>query len=197
MESEEEQRRKRLEFRKMLLKVSEGLTSENVADLKHLLRGDIVQSKLEGSSRGIDIFELLIEKNSISSDNIGYLKDCLDFLDRKDLIADLVKPYEERGSITRMTRHKIRDDLDLNTVVLTEIGKEVGKDWKMLARHLSVPEPDIEQINNQYFRDLHEASYQALVRWKDKKGDRATAKVLKRALEDMRLMGVVSKYFDV
>lgn len=68
------------------------------------------------------------------------------------------------GSITRMTRHKIREDLDLNTVVLTEIGKEVGKDWKMLARHLSVPEPDIEQINNQYFRDLHEASYQALVR---------------------------------
>ena len=68
------------------------------------------------------------------------------------------------GSITRKTRHKIRDDLDLNPLVLTEIGKEVGKDWKMLARHLSVPEPDIEQINNQYFRDLHEASYQALVR---------------------------------
>ena len=34
-------------------------------------------------------------------------------------------------------------------------------------------------------------------RWKDKNGDKATAKVLKRALEDMRLMGVVSKYFDV
>ena len=63
METEEEQRRKRLEFRKMLLKVSEGLSSENVADLKHLLRGDIVQSKLEASSRGIDIFELLIEKS--------------------------------------------------------------------------------------------------------------------------------------
>lgn len=65
MEPEEEQRRKRLEFRKMLLKVSEGLTSGNVDDLKHLMRGDIVQSKLEGSSRGIDIFELLIEKSEI------------------------------------------------------------------------------------------------------------------------------------
>lgn len=45
-----------------------------------------------------------------------------------------------------------------------EIGKEVGKDWKMLSRHLGVSEPDIQQINNQYVMDLHEASLQALLR---------------------------------
>lgn len=61
-------------------------------------------------------------------------------------------------------QNKIRTEDDLNVLNLTEIGKEVGKDWKMLARHLGVPEPDIQQISHAYYNDLHEASFQALTR---------------------------------
>ena len=65
MDTAEEESKKRLEFRKMLLKVSEGLSSEDLDNLKHLLRGEIVQVKLDSCKRGIDIFESLEEKSNL------------------------------------------------------------------------------------------------------------------------------------
>ena len=68
------------------------------------------------------------------------------------------------GSVVPPQQNKIISEIDLNYVNLMEIGKEVGRDWKMLARHLNVPESDIQQISHAYFNDLHEASFQALLR---------------------------------
>ena len=49
-------------------------------------------------------------------------------------------------------------------VVLGEIAKEIGNDWKMLARRLGLTESDIQAIDKANMFDLHEASLQALMR---------------------------------
>ena len=67
------------------------------------------------------------------------------------------------GSIVT-PQSKILSENDLSHVNLMEIGKEVGKDWKMLARHLNLPESEIQQIQAANIMDLHEASLQALLR---------------------------------
>ena len=51
------------------------------------------------------------------------------------------------------------DDRLLNTVA-----KEIGRDWKMLSRQLGLDETSIQSIHQAHFGDLHEASYQALLR---------------------------------
>ncbi len=55
-------------------------------------------------------------------------------------------------------------DRDLTPLKLGEIAKDIGREWKMLARHLGVTEPDIQSINQANMYDLHEAALQALLR---------------------------------
>ena len=61
--AEDENRVKRLEFRRMLLKLSDRLSSENLEDLKHLLIDEIPKVKLESSRQGTSLFEALEEKS--------------------------------------------------------------------------------------------------------------------------------------
>lgn len=42
------------------------------------------------------------------------------------------------------------------------ISEEVGRDWKMLGRHLGLDEATLESIQQAYFTDLKEAAYQML-----------------------------------
>lgn len=63
MASEEEEMKIRLEFRMMLMKVSDRLSSENLDNLKHLLRDEIPKAKIEAAKTGIDLFESLEEKS--------------------------------------------------------------------------------------------------------------------------------------
>ena len=59
---------------------------------------------------------------------------------------------------------KIYTDKDLDSVSLGKIAKDVGREWKMLARHLGLSEPDIQAIHQANMFDLHEASLQSLLR---------------------------------
>lgn len=47
---------------------------------------------------------------------------------------------------------------------LKQISEEVGRDWRMLGRHLGLDEATLESINQAHFSDLKEASYQALLK---------------------------------
>ena len=83
----------------------------------------------------------------------------------------------------------------LTNRILKEIAESVGKRWKMLARELEVHEKYIEAIDEDYPRNLHERSYQSLLKWKELKGERATAKELKRALQREGLNSLAHEYF--
>ena len=45
------------------------------------------------------------------------------------------------------------------------ISEEVGRDWRMLGRHLGLDEATLDSIHQAYFSDLKEASLQTLLRY--------------------------------
>lgn len=55
--------RVKLEFRKVLGQVSDGLTTENVNALKHLCYDYVPEKKKEGIETGIQLFNTLIERS--------------------------------------------------------------------------------------------------------------------------------------
>ena len=83
----------------------------------------------------------------------------------------------------------------LTDKLLRDIAKDVGKDWKMLARELEVPESDIQAILHGYPFDLHEQSYQSLKLWKEIGNKHATATVLHKALKRQHLNSIAHKHF--
>lgn len=63
MASEEQiERKKKLEFKTLQLKVSEKLSRDNLKDLKHLVMDEIAKVRLEDVTEGIDLFAALEEK---------------------------------------------------------------------------------------------------------------------------------------
>ena len=85
--------------------------------------------------------------------------------------------------------------LVLTDILLRDIAKDVGKDWKMLSRELEVPETEIQAILHRYPFDLHEQSYQSLKLWKEIGDTHATAIVLYKALKRQHLNSIAHKYF--
>lgn len=85
--------------------------------------------------------------------------------------------------------------LVLTDIRLRDIAKDVGKDWKMLARELEVPESDIQAILHSNPFDLHEQSFQSLKQWKVIGDKHATATVLYKALKRQHLNSIAHKYF--
>lgn len=86
--------------------------------------------------------------------------------------------------------------LALTDALLRNIAKDVGKDWKMLARELEVPETDIQAILHRNPFDLHEQSYQSLKWWMEIGDKHATAMVLYKALKRQHLNSIAHKYFQ-
>ena len=114
MASEEQiERKKKLEFKTLQLKVSEKLSRENLKDLCHLLMGEIPKTRLEEVTEGIDLFAALEERGKLHSlaelyltvtvglikmDDVSFLKDLLETIERIDL-CEMIREYEERGNI--------------------------------------------------------------------------------------------------
>ncbi len=61
MAGQQNEQRVKLEFRKVLGKISDGLGAENVRALKNLCYDSIAERKREEIGSGIDIFNILIE----------------------------------------------------------------------------------------------------------------------------------------
>jgi hypothetical protein len=92
----------------MLLKVSDKLSSDNLKDLKYLVNDQVPKVKLDASDQAIGIFEVLEEKGLITPDKLEYLKECLEFIERRD-VCELIKSYEERGKIYHRYYHRLND----------------------------------------------------------------------------------------
>lgn len=80
------------EFRAMLLDISGKLSEENLKDLKFLC-SDIGKKRLEKMSKGIDLFECLIEKTEIGPDNTERLRFLLNKIDQQVLL-EIIDDYE-------------------------------------------------------------------------------------------------------
>ena len=106
--------RVKLEFRKVLGRISDGLGLEDVSALKNLCYDSISERKREEINNGISLFNVLIERGIcthefftmhvttkalglISAEKPQLLTELLDEIGRKDLSA-LVKSYVQKRS---------------------------------------------------------------------------------------------------
>lgn len=116
----------------------------------------------------------------ISVETPQLLCELLDEIGRKDL-SSLIKDYLHKRSsklivdlhvytalvhyfipANNLAATTVTDSLEFKHLKL--ISEEVGRDWRMLGRHLGLDEPTLESIHQANFADLKEASYQMLSR---------------------------------
>lgn len=64
---------------------------------------------------------------------------------------------------------------------------ELLKKWKFIARELDITEAEIEFLENKYRDNIKEQAFQMMLKWKEKKGKRATRRVFVDALENQSL----------
>ena len=76
-------------FTKLLLDLSNGLTSEELRQLKHLCRDDIGAAKLEQIERGYELFQELENRDLLSKDKRDYLATKLADVGKRNLSRSL------------------------------------------------------------------------------------------------------------
>lgn len=88
--------------------------------------------------------------------------------------------------------------LEFDHEFLMSISRQVGTNWRMVARRLGVTDTEIDEIDNDYHK-LREQSYQAFRIWLDKNGgfEKADPDEIKKALLDFQLKRIAEDFFDV
>lgn len=76
------------EFRAMLLTISNGLDQNTLDSLKFLCN-DVGKKKLEKIKNGIELFECLIERGQIKSDDTEFLRSLLNRVNKTVLIEHI------------------------------------------------------------------------------------------------------------
>ncbi|XP_070313906.1 FAS-associated death domain protein isoform X1 [Odocoileus virginianus] len=167
-------------FLVLLHSVSAGLSGSDLAQLKFLCRNCVTKRKLELAQSGLDLFAVLLEQNELSAENTGLLRELLRSLKRADLLRRL--DDFERGAASGAAP----EERDLQAA-MEIICDNVGKDWKRLARHLSVSDIKIEAIEEKYPRNLAEQVRELLRVWKSSARQDAAVSRLVGALRGCQL----------
>lgn len=69
---------------------------------------------------------------------------------------------------------------EIEPPVMRIAAKYIGENWRMVFRHLDVPDSEISQIKEQYFHiNVEEVIYQLLLRWKRNSDDCCIGKLTK------------------
>ncbi|XP_043938450.1 FAS-associated death domain protein [Protopterus annectens] len=178
-------------FLDLLHTVSQKLKGDDLKALKFLCGDKIGKKKLESVESGTDLFALLIELNEISANNTSFLQEILNRVCRHDL-ADEVKRFDDSAcdSSSEVLDQKEKDRLEIAYKVICG---QVGKNWKMLARKLKIPEAKLDAIVQANPYDLQEQLMQSLMYWQKTKGVAAKAEDLVQALK-LCQMNLVADY---
>ena len=78
-----------------------------------------------------------------------------------------------------------------------KISRQVGNNWRMVARRLGVTDTEIDEIDNDYHK-LRERSYYAFCIWLDKRGgfERANPNEIKDALLSFDFKKIAEDFFE-
>ncbi|KAI2662225.1 FAS-associated death domain protein [Labeo rohita] len=171
------------EFRAMLLDISGKLSEENLKDLKFLC-SDIGKKRLEKMSKGIDLFECLIEKTEIGPDNTERLRFLLNKIDQQVLL-EIIDDYE-RG-VTASTADALdpneRENINIATDVIVA---HLGRKWLQVGRKLGLQPTQLESIQEKHSRDLEEQVRELIKQWMKMKKENARVQDLITALRDCK-----------
>ena len=79
---------------------------------------------------------------------------------------------------------------------LHSLSKDIVNDWKSLGRELELDNKEIMKIHKDHinYDDIEEKAVAMLLKWKEKKGDKATFGVLGKALRDNGLVSTAQKH---
>ncbi|NWH36563.1 FADD protein, partial [Chloropsis hardwickii] len=167
-------------FLSLHFSISSGLSVTEVDAMKFLCRDKITKRKLEAVRIGLELFSILMEKQLIAPNKLGFLKELLQHISRDDLLS-LVVQFEEGEP------HAPDDQPDEHEKPVDVICANVGREWKKLMRELGLPEVKLDKVEAAYRYDLDEKLVQALWEWQRWKGKDAKVADLIRALRGCRL----------
>ncbi|NWZ03701.1 FADD protein, partial [Loxia curvirostra] len=167
-------------FLSLQLSISSGLSAAEVKTMKFLCRDKIAKRKLESVESGLELFSILMEQQVIAPDQLGFLKELLQHIKRRDLLL-LVEQFEQAEL------HAPDDQPDEHEKPFDVIRANVGRDWKKLMRELGLPEVKLDKVETAYRYDLEEMVFQALREWQKWKGKDAKVADLIKALQGCNL----------
>ncbi|NXO77136.1 FADD protein, partial [Sitta europaea] len=167
-------------FLSLLHSISSGLSDTELSAMKFLCRDKIRKRKLEAVQSGRELFGILMEQQEIANDNLKFLKELLQHIERSDLLSQLVQFEEEEP-------HTLHDQLDWHEKPVGVICDHIGREWKKLMRELEMPEVKLERIEAAYRDNLYEKIVQALREWQRWKGKDAKVADLIKALRGCKL----------
>ena len=86
--------------------------------------------------------------------------------------------------------------IGFNNDFLMDVSRQVGNNWRMVARSLGVTDTEIDEIDNDY-HTLWEQSYHAFRIWLDKCGgfERANPNEIKNVLLNFQLKRIAEVFF--
>ncbi|XP_070545507.1 FAS-associated death domain protein-like [Ptychodera flava] len=199
------------EFRKMLMKVAMKLKRDDEFEKIKFMCFFIPRSRREEIKSTLQLIEEMEFSDYLSVDDTSFLKDCLEEINRKDLVR-IVEGYEDVrvGPVTAVQHQSTSVSRVNGSTVLpskqnkgpiaqetpegTDLTEEfeylrnnLGRDWRTLARKFHLSETDIDAITYNHSRDLKEQSTQAMYLWKKNLGVRADRKSLVETLRKCRL----------
>ncbi|NXY33846.1 FADD protein, partial [Pomatorhinus ruficollis] len=173
-------------LRSLLHSVSSGLSAKELSEMKFLCRDKIGKRKLDPVQSGQELFNILMELQEITKDNLELLKKLLQHIKRRDLLSEVVQ-FEEGEP------HAPDDQPDEHEKPFAVICDNVGREWKRLMRQLGMPEVKLDRIEEAYPRKLYEQLVQALREWQKWKGKDAKVADLISALQGCQLRLVADK----
>ncbi|RXN16936.1 FAS-associated death domain [Labeo rohita] len=135
-------------------------------------------------SKGIDLFECLIEKTEIGPDNTERLRFLLNKIDQQVLL-EIIDDYE-RG-VTASTADALdpneRENINIATDVIVA---HLGRKWLQVGRKLGLQPTQLESIQEKHSRDLEEQVRELIKQWMKMKKENARVQDLITALRDCK-----------
>ncbi|XP_036400283.1 protein FADD [Megalops cyprinoides] len=171
-------------FSPVLLKISEGLTADNVEAMKFLCPG-VGKKKLEKINSGIQLFQCLREMNKIGADNTEFLRQLLTHIKRDDLV-DILDNFESCGAGPQDDQPEPEEQRKLD-IAVDVISEHLGRNWRMYGRKLGITDSRLDHIREKYPFDLQEQVVELLREWRKLKKAEAKVDALISALRLLNL----------
>ncbi|XP_047219379.1 protein FADD [Girardinichthys multiradiatus] len=168
----------------VLLEISNQLNNENLESLKFLVRSQIGKQKLERIKTGLQLFEVLIERGHLASDQTDYLANLLRQIHREDLSNKLNSLEIQSGNSNNDISDAEKAKLDIAIEVIKE---SLGKNWRKLGRKLRVTEVKLDSISTRHPTDLEEMAVELLKEWRKSRAAEARTEELIAALRNCQL----------
>ena len=147
------------QVRKILFRVANQLTQDDLSKIKFLLESDIPKAKLENVTNATDLMSQILEQFGTSQKCFDNLEEILTDIKRSDLIPLLngELPKERSPEEKKEKLNQLYPEDKLDKEVLDYLSRALNADWKRLCRFLDVSDEDIDNID----RDFHKISEKA------------------------------------